>query len=144
MSRVSITLVLLVILSCSKALAGGSYDSPYSYGSVITPINIENVGIYNLVISLQFMNEPYDKKIYNSDEYRSYIKRLSVEWSDVAVDQVLNNNVQKLEGLSKLKASIKNEVRKLADSLKSKYSFDQNIEVVFSIQNFYLLDPKKY
>ena len=124
-------------------MAGSSYDNPYSYDSVITPIHIENEGIYNLVVSVQFMNEPYEKKIYESDEYRNYIRRLSVEWSGVAVDQVLNNKIQTLEGLAKLKASVENGVRKLAESLKSKYSLDQNVEVVFSISNFYLLDPKK-
>jgi len=138
----SLLLVSIFLLS-SQVFAGFGYDTPYQYDSVIAPVNIEEEGIYNLVISVQFMNEPYDKKVYDSDEYNLMLSRLSVEWSKVAIDSVLNSKVSKLQDLAVLKVTIENGIEELVNSLKMKYGVKKEVEVVFSISNFYLLDSKK-
>lgn len=136
-------MTLCVIFCCSDVFAGFGYDSPYEYDSVIAPVNIEGEGIYNLVISVQFMNQPYDKKIYKSDEYVSLLSRLSVMWSSVAINSVLQSEVSTFKDLYPLKKVIENEITKLADMYRKKYHVKGEPEVVFSISNFYLLDSKK-
>lgn len=127
----------------SNALAGfSSYDSPYVSDSVVAPIQIKDNGIYNLVISIQILNEPYDQKNYKSDAYGGLIKRLHVEWSGVVLQQVLKSKEQSINDLVALKSNIELELTKLADELKNKYSIEKHIEVVFSLSNFYLLEPK--
>ncbi len=65
---ISISFILFLLLA-PNALAGfSSYDSPYSGDNIVASIQIKNKGIYNLVVSIQFLNEPYETKIYESDE----------------------------------------------------------------------------
>ena len=136
--------LLIILLLASNAVAGfSSYNNPYSTDSVVAPIQIKDKGIYNLVISIQFLNEPYDKKIYESDAYENFIRRLNIEWSGVALQQILISKEQNINDLVGLKGNIETEITKLADKLKNKYSLDKNVEVVFSLSNFYLLEPKK-
>ncbi|USF86390.1 hypothetical protein [Candidatus Endoriftia persephonae] len=136
-------LLLMVLLSVSNAYAGfGSYDNPYSTDSVIAPIQIKGEGLFNLVISIQFLNEPYEKKPYESDEYKKFIKRLNIEWSGVALSQALQAKEQNINDLDILKSNIEAEINKLANKLKSKYSLNSNVEVVFSLSRFYLLKPR--
>lgn len=137
--------LLIVLLLASGALAGGfsSYNSHYSNDSVVAPIQIKDKGIYNLVISIQFLNEPYDRKMYKSEAYEKFIRRLKVEWSGVALLHVLKANEQGINDLVGLKGNIETEINKLAEQLKDKYSLDKNIEVVFSLSNFFLLEPKE-
>ena len=139
----SITL-LIVLLLASNAFAGfsSSYSSPYSSDSVVAPIQIKDKGIYNLVISIQFLNEPYDKKMYESDAYENFIRRLKVEWSGIALLQILKAKEQSINDLAGLKGNIEAEIAKLADQLKKKYSLNKDVEVVFSLSNFFLLEPK--
>lgn len=138
----SVTLLIVLLLS-SNALAGfSSYRSPYSSDSVIAPIQIKDKGIYNLVISIQFLNEPYEKKTYESDAYENFIKRLKVEWSGVALLQVLEAKEQSINDLANLKGNIEAEIAKLADQLKIKYALPKDVEVVFSLSNFFLLKPE--
>lgn len=139
----SITL-LIVLLSASNALAGfgSSYSSPYSSDSVVAPIQIKDKGMYNLVISIQVLNEPYDKKMYKSDAYENLIRRLKVEWSGIALLQILKAKEQSINDLVGLKGNIEAEIAKLVDQLKTKYSLEKNVEVVFSLSNFFLLEPK--
>jgi hypothetical protein len=133
----------MVLLSVSNAYAGfGSYDNPYSTDSVIAPIQIKGEGLFNLVISIQFLNEPYEKKPYESDEYKKFIKRLNIEWSGVALSQALQAKEQNINDLDILKSNIEAEINKLANKLKSKYSLNSNVEVVFSLSRFYLLKPR--
>jgi hypothetical protein len=136
--------LLIVLLFATNALAGfSSYGSnPYSSDSVVAPIEIKGKGIYNLVISIQFLNEPYDSKIYESDAYKKFVIRLNVEWSGIALDQVLKAKEQNINDLVILKGNIESELTKRADQLKNKYSLDKNVEIVFSLSNFYLLEPK--
>jgi len=143
MIRLFTHILLTFIIMTSNALAGfGSYDSPYMKDSVVAPIQIKDNGIYNLVISIQILNEPYDQKNYKSDAYGDLIKRLHVEWSGVVLQQVLKSKEQSINDLVTLKSNIESELTKLADELKNKYSLEKNIEVVFSLSNFYLLEPK--
>jgi LPS O-antigen subunit length determinant protein (WzzB/FepE family) len=139
----SITL-LIVLLSALNALAGfgSSYSSTYSSDSVVAPIQIKDKGLYNLVLSIQFLNEPYDKKMYKSDEYENFIRRLKVEWSGVALLQILKAKETSVNDLAGLKGNIEAEIAKLVDQLKNTYAFEKNVEVVFSLSNFFLLEPK--
>ena len=74
----SITLLIVFLLS-SNAFAGfSSYDRPYSSDSVIAPIQIKDKGMYNLVVAIQFLNEPYEQKVYESDEYENFLRRLKM------------------------------------------------------------------
>ncbi len=136
------TLIFIFLTSNAIAGFGSFYSNSYSSGSVAAPIQIKDKGIYNLVISIQFLNEPYDKSIYKSDKYELFLKRLKVEWSGVALLQVLKAKEQSINDLTDLKANIETEIVKLADQLKKKYSLDKNEEVIFSLSNFYLLEPK--
>ena len=142
MKRFIILMILLLIMN-SQALAGfSSYESPYNNGSVVAPIQIKDSGLYNLVISIQILSVPYDQKTYKSEAYGDLIKRFNVEWSGVAIQQILKSKEQSLNDLATLKANINTELSRLADELKNKYSIEKNVEVVFSISNFYLLEPK--
>ncbi|MEJ2200275.1 MAG: hypothetical protein P8X63_04575 [Desulfuromonadaceae bacterium] len=133
---------LIILLMTANAYAGfSSYNSAYSSDSVIAPIQIKDKGIYNLVISIQFLNEPYNRKPYETDGYEYFIRRLKVEWSGVALLQVLKTKEPGMNDLVLLKENIEAEILKLAESLKGKYSIDQNAEVVFSLSNFFLLEP---
>lgn len=135
--------LVIILLFASNALAGfSSYSSPYSSDSVIASVQIKDKGIYNLVISIQFLNEPYDSKPYDTDAYENFIRRLKVEWSGVALLQVLKAKEQSINDLADLKSSIESELVKLADQLKQKYRIQKDTEVVFSLSNFFLLEPK--
>jgi len=142
MARLFSIASLIILLVASNSYAGfSSYDSPYSSDSVIAPIQIKDKGMYNLVISIQFLNEPYERKPYETDAYENFIRRLKVEWSGVALLQVLKAKEQSINDLALLKSKIEAEIAKLADSLKGKYSLDKKVEVVFSLSNFFLLEP---
>jgi hypothetical protein len=138
-------MILFVVLFASNVFAEGwnKYEAPYSKENAVAPVQIKDKGIYNLVVSIQFLNTPYDEKPYKSDAYEKFIKRLKVDWSGVAILQILKAKEMSISDLSGLKSSIEAEIFKLADQLKSKYSLDKNVEVVFSVSNFLLLEPKE-
>ncbi len=145
MRRLLACSILIVLLFTSDAFAGGfsSYEAPYSKDNVVAAIQIKDKGIYNLVVSIQFLNTPYDDKPYKSDAYEKLVKRLKVEWCSITIHQILKSKELSINDLANLKGSIETEITKLADQLKSKYSLDKNVEVVFSISNFFLLEPKE-
>ena len=135
--------ILTVLLMTSNAFAGfSSYESFYRSDSIVAPIQVKDNGIYNLVISIQILAEPYDQKIYKSDAYKDFIRRFHVEWSGVALQQILKTKEPAISDLVTLKSNIESELTKLSDALKSKYSLEKNIEVVFSLSNFYILEPR--
>ena len=143
MNRLFYVTLLAISLFASNALAGfSSYDNPYSSDGVVAPVQIKGKGIYNLVVSIQFLNEPYEKKPYESKDYEKFIRRLRVEWSGVALQQILQAKEQSINDLDGLKNNIETAINKLADQLKSKYSLDKNTEVIFSLSNFFILEPK--
>ena len=142
----AISIALLGVVLFASSVFGGdfiSYKNPYSQDSVIAPIQIKDKGIYNLVVSIQILNTPYDDKKYKSYAYENLVKRLKVEWSGIATNQILSAKELSLNDLSGLKARIEAEISKLADQLKNKYALDNNSEVVFSVSNFFLLEPKE-
>lgn len=145
MRRTFYIMIAIVVLFTSNAFAEGwsKYEAPYIKENVVAPVQIKDKGIYNLVVSVQFLNTPYDEKTYKSDAYEKFIKRLKVDWSGVAILQILKAKDMSISDLAVLKANIEAEISKLADQLKSKYSLDKNVEVVFSISNFFLLEPKE-
>lgn len=135
---------MLVLLVASNVLAGfSSYSDISSSDSVIAPIQIKNRGIYNLVVSIHFLNAPTEDKVYKSDPYEKFMRRLKVEWSRAAIVQILKAKEQSIDDLANLKANIEGEITELANQLKSKYSADKNVEVVFSLSKFFLLEPKE-
>ena len=144
MYRPIIIATIIVLIFLSNSFAGfGSYNSPYRSDTVVAPIIIKEKGLYNMVVSIQFLNEPYDQKKYKTDEYESFIKRLSVEWSGVALHEILKVPEQNVSDLAELKKNIETEIAKLADQLKTKYKIEKNVEVVFSLSNFFVLEPRE-
>ncbi len=144
MGRTISIAILMVALIASSAFAGfSSYsDSSNSRDTVIAPIQIKNKGMYNLVVSIQFLHAPTEEKAYKSDPYEKFMRRLQVEWSGIAINQILKAKEQSVNDLGNLKANIEGEITKLANQLKNKYAVDKNVEVVFSLSNFFLLEPK--
>lgn len=143
MNRIFSITFLVVLLFTSNAFAGfSSYSDISSSDSIIAPIQIKNKGIYNLVVSIHFLNAPTEDKVYKSDPYDKFMRRLKVEWSGVAILQILKAKEQSINDLANLKTNIEGEIAKLANQLKNKYSVDKNVEVVFSISNFFILEPR--
>ncbi len=58
-------IIILVFASNAFAGFGSSYSSPYSSDSVVAPIQIKDKGIYNLVVSIQFLMSHTIKKFIN-------------------------------------------------------------------------------
>lgn len=142
MYRFLAIVVICLVLTASISSAGGYYNNPYRSDNVVAPLKLKDEGLYNLVISIQFLNEPYDKKPYKTDGYKKFIQRMMVEWSNAALNATLNSQVSELNHLPKLKSEIESKINELANSLKVKYSLNQDVEVVFTLSNFYLVHPK--
>jgi hypothetical protein len=142
----SIALVLIVLFATSALaeIGKGIYSSRLSRetGSVIAAVEIKEKGIYNLIISAQFLRKPQDKKIYKSDEYEHLMDRLMVEWQGIALQKVLESKELTINDFSRLKSSIETDIRKLVETLKTKILPGQDVEVVFSLSDFFLLEPK--
>lgn len=141
----TLTILFILILFTSTARAASySYDNLYSSDNVIAPIEIKNRGIYNLFISINILNTPYDKQIYKSTSYQNLIKRMQVEWGNAALAHVLSAKEQNINQLSLLKSNIIKDIQTLADQLKKKYGLGNDVEVVFSLTNFFLVEPRRY
>jgi bifunctional pyridoxal-dependent enzyme with beta-cystathionase and maltose regulon repressor activities len=141
MIRSPLIATILMLVASTNAF-GGFYSSSYdSRGTVVASVEIEDKGIYNLVVSIQFLNKPYDKREYESDSYEELINRLSIEWRGVALKKILESNTYKVSDLKTLEASVESEVHKLIKLSKKKHGLSQGIEVIFSISSFYLIEP---
>ena len=135
-------LLLAIFYLLSTSAYGGSFKTSYaSRTSVVATVEIENEGVYNLIASIQFLRKPYDSKIYKSDEYDDLIDRLSVEWRGVALNIILQSNKYKVSDLSALEENIDAALKELINSTKSKYNISNDIEVVYSISNMYVVKP---
>lgn len=135
-----ITAILFLIFSTSSF--AGFYKSSYdTRGNVVAAVEIEGKGIYNLIVSIQFLNQPYDKRDYTSDDYQELLKRLAVEWREVALKTILETNKLKMADLPELKVSVENEIEHLIRTSKKKHSVREDVEVVYAISSFYLLEP---
>jgi len=121
--------------------SAGSYYSSGSLGGAITAsVSIEDKGIYNLVISVEFLSEPFDKAPFTSDNYEEMLKRLNVEWRGVVLKQVLQSSNYKMSDLALLKQQIDHELDKLIVQAKTKHRIKPNTEVVYAIGSFYLVN----
>lgn len=144
MARSAYIVILSILVAAPSALAGySSYKSPYSSDSVVAPVEIRGKGIYNIVVAVQFLNEPYDQKVYKSDAYKKFMSRMKVEWGGIAISQILRADEQSMSDLIGLKGKIETKISELADRLKNKYALNEDVEVVFSVSNFFLVEPNR-
>ena len=135
-------LIALIMLLLSSSVSAGFYSKNYDRSSsVVATVEIEGKGIYNLVVSIQFMGKPKDKKIFKTDEYAELVNRLNVEARSVALRRILASNSLKISELVTLKNSIEKEIESIIPTLKKKYNVNESVEVVYSISSFYLLEP---
>lgn len=141
---IPITILSLLFFSTTLSAGSYSYDAIYSSDNVVAPVKIKNDGIYNLVISIKFNNTPYDTKIYKSTSYQKLIQRMEVEWGNLALSHLLSAKEQDINELSLLKSRIVDDIQKLSERLKKKYSLGDDVEVVFSLTNFFLVEPRRY
>ena len=126
----------------SSAFAGLGYKSRSSSSGIAVPIKLNNDEIYNLVVNVEFLSEPYDSKPYDSDEYEKLIERLEVEWSGIAIQVILDSPSIEMAELSQAKKKLELKIDQLVVATKKKYEIRQNIEVVYSIYSFYLVKPE--
>ncbi|MCG8696626.1 MAG: hypothetical protein MI922_01120 [Bacteroidales bacterium] len=134
---------LLLLFSSPTYASISKYFSPTRSNSIIAPVEIEGKGLYSLVLSVQFLRKPFDKKPYTSDEYEQLMNRMQVEWGGVVMQKLLQANVLKIEDFASLQNDLNLELKKLSDKLKAKYSIKKDIEVVFSIYNIVLFELSK-
>jgi len=119
--------------------------SKFSYdpsSSIVAAVKIENEGIYNLVTSIQFLRKPQDSKIFGTDEYEYLINQVALESQGIILQKILEAKSIKISDLASLKVSIEAAIQELIDKTKKKHNVAANTEVVFSIGNFFLLEPK--
>ena len=90
-------------------------------GSVIAAVQIKDKGIYNLVVSIQFLRNPTKSKIYRSNEYEQLIDRLIIESRGIALQKILESKELSLTDLAGLRNTIDTEIRKLIADLKEMY-----------------------
>lgn len=147
MVRTSIVVLILSFLLATNALAGlGSsfYSSGYDGGGVVvTAVDIKDKGIYNLVISVNFLRKPKQGKIYKSDEYEDLIEILMIESRGIILQKVLESKELQITDFLNLKNSIQAEIEKRVKELKNKFLLEKDADVIFSLSNFFLLEPKE-
>jgi hypothetical protein len=146
MARTLTIVFSLLFLCATNAVAGfGSsiYSSGYGResGTAIAAVEIKDKGIYNLVVTVQFLRKPQDSKVYKSDAYEKLVDRLLVESRGIALQKILDQKELALGDFSELKKGIESDISKLATELKKKFLPNQDIEVVFSISDLFLLEP---
>ena len=141
--KLSVALFALVLFS-SNALAG-FYSSSSGYGreagTVVAAVEIKDKGIYNLVVTIQFLRKPRDTKVYKSDEYEKLVDRLLVASRGITLQRILEQKDLSVSDFATLKKSIESDIENLSTQLKKKIIPEQEIEVVFSISDFFLLQP---
>lgn len=143
MNKIKLWMCLTLLIIASNAFGGSFYSSPSRGGTLATSVSIEDKGIYNLVVSVQFLKEPFDKAPFTSDNYEEMIKRLNVEWSGIVLKRVLTANNYKVNELAALKQSIDEDLSLLVSEAKKKHGVKPNTEVVYSIGSFYLVNLNK-
>jgi len=131
--------IFLLVFGVSSASAGYFKSSIDSRGAASAAVEIEGNGIYNLIVSVQFLKQPYDKKEYDNDNYEELINRLTVEWRGLALNKVLESNNYKISDLAALKKQVESEIQSLINSSKSKHGVNQKTEVIYSITSFVLV-----
>lgn len=140
--------VLLIVLALSLSFTSNSYSGYFSSSydtsdSIIAAVQIEGKGIYNLITSIKFLSKPQENKLFESNEYQNFIRHVSIESQGLILQKILEAKSLKVSDFAALKNSIEVEVRNLIEKTKKKHGVAQNAEVVFSIGNFFLLEPRE-
>jgi len=130
----------LLLMMAWQTLAGSYYSSASLGGAITTSVSIEDKGIYNLVISVEFLTAPFDKAPFTSDNYEEMLKRLNVQWRGVVLKQVLQSSSYKMSDLALLKQQIDRELDKLVLEAKKKHRIKPNTEVIYAVGSFYLVN----
>ncbi|WP_428034611.1 hypothetical protein [Amphritea sp.] len=139
-----VILLATILFTSSYSFAGfSSYENFSSNGGVVAPIMLNEQGLFNLAVSVQFIREPYEKAPYESDEYHSLISRLSVEWQGVAIQNILDTPSIEHADLSDIKKAIESSIDKLIRETKSKYGIKDSTEVVYTVDSFYLTEAAR-
>ena len=136
-------IAFIFLILCSSNAAASFYSSDYNReaGTVIAAVQVKGKGICNLIVTIQFMRKPQDSKVYKSDEYEKFMDRLAIESRGIALKKILERKELAVSDLNELRKVIETEIGNHAAQLKKKLLPNQNVEVVFSISNFYLLEP---
>tara|TARA_B100001063_G_C16361006_1_gene355993 strand:+ start:236 stop:517 length:282 start_codon:yes stop_codon:yes gene_type:complete len=92
---------------------------------------------------VQFLTEPFDKTPFTSNKYEEMIQRLNVEWRGEVLKTVLESSEYKVSDLSALKNKIDGNIAKLIAGAKKKHGVKPDVEVVYSIGSFYLVNLNK-
>ena len=146
MKRTVLATTLVVVLMASNAIAGYGSGSDYyprsGSSSVVAPVWVEDEGLFNLVVSLEFLDRPADTKLYKSDPYTQLIGHLSIKWRSIALDRILAVSTIEKGGLADLKQEIELAVDKLVKDEAAKLMGGQKVEVVYSLTHFMLLEPR--
>ncbi len=148
MSKIFVAIALTTFVATTflgEAYAGDflSYRRHSEFGAVAAAINVKEKGIYNLIVSANFLKRPADERVYKSDQYDILIDRLSVEWKGVALQAILESNDISFRDLVALKKSVEQAIQKHIDNRIKQYFRDQNVEIVFALSDFFLLEPKE-
>jgi hypothetical protein len=134
----------IFLILCSSNSAAGLYssDNIREAVTVVAAVQIKGKGIYNLVVTIQFLRKPQDSKIYKSDENERFMDRLLIQSRGIALKKILERKEIAVSDFYDLKKVIETDIANLATQLKKNLFPNQNIEVVFSISDFYLLEPR--
>ena len=143
MNNIKIWTFFVLLVTAQFAYGGSFYSAPSSGGSIATSVSIEDKGIYNLVVSVQFLNEPFDKAPYTSEDYEEMINRLNVMWRGVVLKRVLGQSNYKVSDLAGLRQKIDEDIFKLVGEARKKHGVKASAEVVYSIGSFYLVNLNK-
>ncbi|UZE97310.1 hypothetical protein [Alkalimarinus alittae] len=143
MNNIKIWTFFVLLVTAQLTYGGSFYSAPSSGGSIATSVSIEDKGIYNLVVSVQFLNEPFDKAPYTSEDYEEMINRLNVMWRGVVLKRVLGQSNYKVSDLAGLKQKIDEDIFQLVGEARKKHGVKASAEVVYSIGSFYLVNLNK-
>jgi len=145
MRAVFVTTLVFLLMS-SSAIAGLGSGSGYypisGSNSVVAPVWVEGEGLFNLVVSLDFLSRPEDTKLYRSDSYTQLIGHLSVKWRSIALDKILALGTIEKGGLADLKKEIESAIDILVKDESARLLDDQKVAVVYSLTHFMLLEPR--
>ncbi len=137
---------LVLVFMSSSAIAGFGSKSDYypraGSNSVVASVQVEGEGIFNLVVSLEFLGRPGPAKLYGSDSYGQLISHLSVKWRSIALDKILAANTIQMGGLSDLKKEIESAVDILVKDKIAKLMGGKKVEVIYSLTHFMLIEPR--
>ena len=148
MARFFYVLPILILFLGFNAMAGmvpGTCSSrcERDAGTVAAAIQLADQGVYNLFVSVRFLRKPYEKMVYNSEDYRYLMDRVMVGWRGVALKVILESKALAVTDLIGLKNDIETEIERFVDREKEKTFPGKNVAVVFSLSDFFVMEPKE-